>query len=105
MSGQLNVERGASPHETYHDVQVVLYDANKERIESFPVGTLSTDPAVAPGKIAVNITTEATPTYVLVESPDFWKTKKGTYSRAYMRSDGRFEPYLIKSQEEKFSAE
>ncbi|WP_410765636.1 hypothetical protein [Haloferax sp. DFSO60] len=103
MNGTIEAERGASPDVTVHDVRIVLYDANREQIETVSVGDLSTNSELAPGIVAVNFTTKARPTYVLIESTDIWD-KKHVSAEGHKRVDGRFDSYLVYSADEKFAA-
>lgn len=105
MDGNVSVGIGAAPDATFDDVTVVLYDENEEVIRRVPVGRLSTDGP--PHTQRVNVTTDAVPTYVVIESPDFWQTDTSVRVEGYVRPDdgGRYEVYSRSAASEKFPDE
>lgn len=105
MDGNVSVGIGAAPDATFESVTVVLYDEKKEVIRRIPVGELSTTPP--PLTQRINITSEIIPTYVLIESPNFWQSNTTVYVSAYKRPDdgGRYEDYSRASADEKFPDE
>lgn len=101
MQGQVDISLGAAPHRNFTDVQVVLYDQDQCVQNRVALGDMSTDPSVAPRQRAVNITTDDLPTYVLIESPDFWEGNLPVV--AYRWTGERYERYFINNEREKFS--
>jgi hypothetical protein len=102
MDGNVSLGQGAAPDATFENVTVVLYDANKTVIKRIPVGNLSTTPP--PLSQRINITTDTIPTYVVIDSPDFWQSDTTVYVNGYKRPDdgGRYEEYSRASASEKF---
>lgn len=91
MRGQLEVDRGAAPDRNFSDVRIVLYDDAEHEISSHRIGSLSVNPDHGPTKQAVNISSRRIPTYVLVESPDFWEQGVHISVVAFRVEDGHVE--------------
>lgn len=72
LQGNLYFDAQAGGHNNYSDVSIVLYDEHRRPIERVSVGRMSTNPEWGPTEYRVNVTAETVPTYVVVESPDFW---------------------------------
>lgn len=73
LEGELELGRGAGSDQNYSDISVVLYDGNRSEIESVEVGRMSTNPGWGTTRRPITVTSGTVPTYVVVESPDFWK--------------------------------
>lgn len=95
MNGSVSVGIGAAPEQTYRNVTVALYDDEKEAIETVPVGTMSTDADRAPNTRPVNLTSERIPTYVVLESPDFWTDGVDLAVEGFVLEDGEYRRYDV----------
>lgn len=102
MDGNVSLTQGAAPDATFENVTVVLYNENKEVIRRVTVGNLSTTPP--PLSQPINITSDTIPTYVVIESPDFWQSDTDVYTHGYEHPDdgGRYEGYPITTANETF---
>lgn len=103
MDGQVEVDIGTAPPQNFSDVSVVLYDSNQAMIKEVPVGPMSTNSSISPSTRSVNITSNTPPTFVVVESPDFWRDDLRTIA-FHWTGDG-YDRYFIGSDEEKFHPE
>lgn len=103
MDGQVEVDIGTAPPQNFSDVAVVLYDSNRSAITEVPLGPMSTNSSISPSRKSVNITSDTQPTFVVVESPDFWQDDLQTI--AYHWTGDRYDRYFIGSDEEKFRPE
>lgn len=95
MDGQIGVGTGAAPHQNFSDVTVVLYDADKGVIERVSVGALSTSPSYGPTARTVNITTDRVPTYVVIDSRDFWTGQTEVHVEGYELVNGSYRSYPL----------
>lgn len=103
MDGNVSVGINAAPDATFENVTVVLYDETKNVIRTVAVGELST--SGPPHTQRINITTGSIPSYVVIESPDFWQSGTDVYVSGYRRpGDGsRYEEYSRANASEKFT--
>lgn len=101
MNGNISVSVGAESDTTFDKVSIVFYTSEKKVIQRVSIGTLSTR---SPLQQPVNFTLSQIPAYVVIESPDFWRTDATVYVEAYERpEDGRrYYSYTRTSAQEKF---
>lgn len=100
MQGHVEVGVTAAPMRNFTDVSVVLYTKNGSVIKRVKLGAMSTDPDHHPFRQPVNITTAQQPTYVLIESLDFWQ---GDVSVTAFRWTGdRYTDYWIEGEGGRF---
>lgn len=104
MNGELQVVGGTAAPQTYPNVTVVLYAANKTWLDAVPVGTMSAY-GDTPMSRTINITRPYQPAYVVFESPGFWRDSRTVPVDAYHwdRSMGAYESYSVSDSDEKFS--
>lgn len=101
MDGKVYISKGTAPDVSFSKTQMVLYDNRSEKIGEITIGDLSTDPETAPIEREVNFTGEHIPTYVILESPDFWHDND-IPTEAFERTDDGYNSYFITDSEEKF---
>lgn len=94
----MEVDSGAAPNRTFDDVRLTLYD-NEESIRSVPLEEIGTFGSEASVTQSVNVTATEIPQYVVFESPDFWSEEDFPVI-AFCRVDGRYEPYVVRSEVE-----
>jgi hypothetical protein len=68
MEGNLTAGGGNSDRSVYRDVTVKLYSAEDELLHSESLGDMSTDK-----NLAMTVSIETIPHYVIFDSPDFWQ--------------------------------
>lgn len=102
MDGNVSVSIGAAPDTTFRNISVVLYNDHKEVIRRSSVGDLSTHGP--PQSQPINLTTDTIPSYVVIESRDFWQSDTDVYVSGYKRSsnEDRYEEYSRHRANEKF---
>lgn len=106
LNGTLYVELGPEPGPVYQDVQIQLYDTQREQVDSIPVGTLSAgETGTGPTQHSLTITRDSSPAYVVVESPDFWTDDSaGLRVVSFERTDDGYRRYY-RLNETKFPTE
>lgn len=106
MDGQVDVDSGATPTLNFSVVSVVLYESPGDPADTVRLGAMSTDSSAAPSLRPVNITRNATPEYVLVESPDFWADGglvDGLEAVVAFHWNGdEYERYWVESRDDRF---
>lgn len=95
MKGDISVGTGAAPDQNFSDVTVVLYDERKQVVKRVRIGNLSTNPAYYPTAKRINITSETIPTYVVIESPDFWTSETPLEIEGHNLENGTYHTYPI----------
>jgi hypothetical protein len=84
MEGEL-VNGGVQPT-TFTNVRVHLYDADKTLLRTVPVGTIN-------GRnVSVSITSDRIPTYVIIDSPEFWSTPRVAVQYYVREETGEYFP-------------
>ena len=89
MNGTVSVHSGASDDRTYRNVHVVLYDEDRQLIDAFPVAPLST---LNHTESPVEGRSDVIPTYVVIESPDFW-TGERLHVYSYRMANAKDDPF------------
>lgn len=91
MNGTVTTRGGASDDRTYRNVHVALYDEDRQLIDAFSVAPLSTPDDT---ESHVEGSADVVPTYVVIESPDFW-TGERLHVSSYRLSDGEDDPFSV----------
>lgn len=102
MHGEVEIDSTTATERNFSDVSIVLYDQNESLIGRVPVGTLSTTPEHYPVGSSVNITDDHPPTYILIESPNFWNGDVAV--TAYRWTGNQYEEAHIESEAELFES-
>lgn len=84
---------------TFNNVSIVLYNSDKQPISRRNLGTLTTKPD---GTINASIKSDELPSYVVIESPEFWDQSVTIQVSAMVRTDSTYRDYWITDQNGKF---
>jgi hypothetical protein len=93
MDGEIETSGGVSPKESYRNVVVCLYFNETDQIVRERVGDLQAD-----DQLSVSITSSRIPTYIVINSPDFWHPQNEV--DYYERSDGLYTVYTVGREED-----
>lgn len=105
MVGKVDVGSGAQPEATFENVTIALYTEDRNHLSSIRVGTLSTTSSNGPMEQQVNISTNTVPSYVIIESKDFWSSDAEIQVVSYYRNGNEYEEYFRRNKGSKFPDE
>ncbi|GAA3879127.1 hypothetical protein [Haloarcula argentinensis] len=100
MHGEVEVADTTAPVRNFTDVSLKFYDNDMSEITQINLGRMSTDSSVAPIRRSFNISLDQQPTYIILESPDFWNSDVSV--GAYRWNGGSYTYYFVTSKDERF---
>jgi hypothetical protein len=107
IDGEIYVNSGSAGPQSYPNVKVVLYAANKSRLDAIPIGPMSAynESGDAPVRRTIKIKRSYRPTYVVIESPGFWRDDRAVPVDAFEWEPNMsaYDRYGVSNPDEKFS--